>query len=174
MLLQLVTLFTFKVVNLQYDAFTITDKRLTVIGPGWAPAGNFSAFPAAVYGITISGANSSNTEIQGLELVNSVTIGSSSKPDNLRFIRDHFRTSVVYINYGTLTLSGYLFQGNWFDGGGVNAHRAITTLTFCSRIMYFIRSLTVGNVSGFTTVLTCFLIITYGMVLHRAPVIVWK
>src|SRR5688572_15959591 len=49
----------------RYAGFTITDKRLTIIGPGWAPMQNFSAFKATVDDITINGLNSKHTEIQG-------------------------------------------------------------------------------------------------------------
>ena len=134
--------------NIQYDAFTITDKRLTVIGPGWAPMQNYAPFQSSVNGITISGANSSNTEIQGLEVMASVTISSSNKPDNLRFIRNHFH-SVVYIYNGTLNFSGYVFEGNWFDGGGVNGSAGNSYTNFLFKNNIFYAQSNGGNISGF-------------------------
>jgi len=133
--------------NIQYDALTITDKRLTVIGPGWAPLQNFAPFQASVYGITISGANSSNTEIQGLEVANSVTISSSSKPDNIRFIRNHFHSSIS-IYYGTSNFSGYVFEGNWFDGGSIAAAPGSFYTNFLFKNNIFYATYNGGNVSG--------------------------
>ncbi len=43
-----------------YAAFTITNKRLVIIGPGWAPNKNLP-FAALVGGCTITGASCSNT-----------------------------------------------------------------------------------------------------------------
>ena len=39
----------------RYAGFTITDKRLTIMGPGWAPLKSFSPFKATVDDITITG-----------------------------------------------------------------------------------------------------------------------
>src|SRR5215211_3890231 len=71
--------------NIQYAGFTITDKRLTVIGPGWSPMQNFMPFPASVNDMTISGSGSSNTEIQGLHFITSVSLTSFNHADNLHF-----------------------------------------------------------------------------------------
>src|ERR1043165_9792126 len=49
----------------QYATFTLTNKQLVIIGPGWSPNKNLP-FVAIVTGCTITGASSSNTEIQGL------------------------------------------------------------------------------------------------------------
>src|SRR5678815_4149484 len=39
-----------------YPGFTIQDKRLTIIGPGWSPAQNFQAFKATIDGpVAING-----------------------------------------------------------------------------------------------------------------------
>jgi hypothetical protein len=133
--------------NIQYAGFTITDKRLTIIGPGWSPMQNFAAFPAAVYDITITGANSSNTEIQGLEVITSVTVSSASHGDNLRFIRNRFHSSIS-IYYGTSTFTGYVFEGNWFDGGSVNAAAGSFYLNFLFKNNIFYSTNNGGNISG--------------------------
>lgn len=133
--------------NITYDAFTITDKRLTVIGPGWAPMQNFAPFQATVSSITISGANSSNTEIQGLEVTTSVSVSSPGKPDNLRFIRNHFR-GTVYIYYGTNNYIGYVFLGNWFDGGTIGAAAGCFYTNFLFKNNIFYAAHNGGSVSG--------------------------
>ena len=105
--------------SVQYAGFTITDKRLVVIGPGWSPMQSFMPFPASVYDLSINGSGSSNTEIQGLHFVTGVSITSFSHPDNLRFIRNHFGSTVI-IGTGTFTYTGFVFESNWFDGAGLS------------------------------------------------------
>jgi hypothetical protein len=133
--------------NIQYAAFTITDKRLTVIGPGWSPMQNFMAFQATVSDITITGTNSSNTEIQGLEIMTSVTIASANHPDNMRFVRNHLHGSVS-IYYGTSTFSGYVFEGNWFDGAGIGAAPGCFYINFLFKNNIFYALYNGGNASG--------------------------
>src|SRR5215467_7839957 len=59
---------------INYAGFTVTDKRLTIIGPGWAPQANFAAFKAVIGdAVTITGVNSKKTELQGLDFIYSVT-----------------------------------------------------------------------------------------------------
>ena len=72
-----------------YSGFTITDKRLVVIGPGWSPIQNFMSYPATVTDMYINGSGSSNTEIQGLYFTSNIYINTPSHPDSLRFIRNH-------------------------------------------------------------------------------------
>ncbi|TMI78823.1 MAG: hypothetical protein E6H10_16395, partial [Bacteroidetes bacterium] len=86
--------------NIPYAAFTITNKRLIVIGPGWSPVRSFFPFPAQVNAITISGAGSASTEIQGLVIVTPVTL-NSPPPDNIHFIRNQFKSAVYILNNGT-------------------------------------------------------------------------
>lgn len=135
--------------NIQYAAFTITNKRLVIIGPGWSPIRSFYAFPAQVYAITISGAGSAGTEIQGLVVLTTVT-SNSTPPDNLHFSRNQFKSAVYIINNGTS--SGYVFQGNWFDGGYVSVTSSGATYSnylFQNNIFY--GTSTNGNITGFTT-----------------------
>src|SRR6476660_9472081 len=97
----------------QYVAFTITNKQLVIIGPGWAPNKNLP-LTAVVPGCIISGASSGNTEIQGLVFTSTVNM-NSSHPNNLRFIRNQFATFVgITLQEGSVTYSGYLFEGNMF------------------------------------------------------------
>jgi len=134
--------------SIQYAAFTISDKRLTVIGPGWAPMQNYAPFQATVNTITISGANSSGTEIRGLEITTSVSVTSSGKPDNLRFIRNHVHASII-VSFGTSSFLGYVFEGNWFDGGGIAASAGCFYTNFLVKNNIFYASHNLGNISGF-------------------------
>ena len=97
-----------------YTTFTITEKRLTIIGPGWSPNKNLP-FVVRIPGFTITGTGCDNTEIQGLIITSTVTISSNS-PDNLRFIRNHFLNNSIHLLQGSTTYTGYLFEGNLFDG----------------------------------------------------------
>ncbi|HEY6505061.1 MAG TPA: hypothetical protein VIZ28_13880 [Chitinophagaceae bacterium] len=134
----------------QYAAFTITNKQLVVIGPGWTPNKNLP-FTALVAGVTITGASSSNTEIQGL-VINGTVNMNSNKPDNLRFIRNHFtQGQSVVIQQGGVTYSGYLFEGNLFDNAQVVATSGSTYQNFLFQNNYFYESgcCVGGNANGF-------------------------
>ena len=133
--------------NIPYAAFTITNKRLIVIGPGWSPVRSFFPFPAQVNAITISGAGSASTEIQGLVIVTPVTL-NSPPPDNIHFIRNQFKSAVYILNNGTS--SGYVFQSNWFDGGFVSVTSSgsvYSNYLFQNNIFY--GTSTNGNILGF-------------------------
>ncbi|MEO7266054.1 MAG: hypothetical protein ABIW38_14150 [Ferruginibacter sp.] len=111
-----------------YTAFTLTNKQVVIIGPGWSPNKNLP-FTALVNGCTIDGAACSNTEIQGIVFNSSITL-NSNKPDNLRFIRNYFAGINVLINQGSVTYSGYLFEGNVFDNSEANGTTSATYQNF--------------------------------------------
>lgn len=112
-----------------YAYFTITDKQLTIIGPGWTPDKQLP-FSANVPGCTITGAASSNTEIQGIVFTGGLVL-YSIKPDNLRFIRNYFvQGASINIFQGSVTYSGYLFEGNIFDNMAINASAGSTYQNF--------------------------------------------
>lgn len=51
-----------------YSGFTIQDKRLTIIGPGWYPLQSFQPFKAIIgTNVNINGVASRKTELQGLD-----------------------------------------------------------------------------------------------------------
>ncbi len=134
-----------------YAAFTITNKQLVIIGPGWSPNKNLP-FTASVSGCTITGAASGNTEIQGLVLTTTVNM-NSAHPNNLRFIRNYFTTFVnVVVQEGNGTYSGYLFEGNVFDNSAVVATGSSTYQNFLFQNNYFFESgcCIGGNIQGFT------------------------
>jgi hypothetical protein len=130
----------------RYPKFTITDKRLIIIGPGWSPLRNFMAFNATVDEIVINGNNCKNTEIQGIDVFMTVDI-NTSHPDSLRFIRNRFHSAIYLGSAGTY--NGYVFQDNWFDNGwvGVSAGVNISNFLFQNNIFYCIS--TNGNIYGF-------------------------
>jgi hypothetical protein len=127
----------------RYTGFNITDKRLTVIGTGWLPLQNFLAFKSTVDTVVISGNNSKNTEIQGLDVFMSVTLNTH---DSVRFTRNRFANAIYLASQGTY--NGLVFQDNWFDKGYVSASAGIniTNILFQNNIFYCIS--TNGNISG--------------------------
>ena len=131
----------------QYAGFTITDKRLVVIGPGWSPMQSFMPYPATVLDIAINGSGSSYTEIQGMHIVTSVTITSASHPDNLRFIRN--RLTTISMGTGTASYSGYVFEGNWFNNSGFNVAQSCFYTNFIIRNNVFYANSATTSVSGF-------------------------
>ncbi len=132
-----------------YAAFTITNKQLVILGPGWLPNKNLP-FTAIVPGFTITGASSGNTEIQGM-VFNSTIIINASHPDNLRFIRNQFFNLTFAINEGSVTYIGYLFEGNLFDNAQVSGTTSSTYQNFLFQNNYFYENGTVldANIAGF-------------------------
>lgn len=132
-----------------YFAFTQTNKQLTFIGPGWSPDKNLP-FTANVPGCTITGAGCANSEYQGLVFTSTMSI-NSSKPDNLRFIRNYFGGNSISINQGGVTYSGYLFEGNVFDNSSLDASTSSTYQNFLLQNNNFFENGTVrdGNLNGF-------------------------
>jgi hypothetical protein len=122
-----------------YPAFTISDKKITVIGPGWAPDKNLP-LTAIVNGMVIRNTAASGvpdgSEIQGLVMVGHVSIsqagGTNSSVNNIRLIRCQFNSSMSFdlttsdvliegcvfyhsISFsGSLTYTSFLFQNNFF------------------------------------------------------------
>lgn len=131
-----------------YPSFTISDKRLTLMGPGWAPVKSFNAHPATIYDMTITGTGADNSEIHGLVVHVSVTISGSSHPNNLRFIRNQFKGAIYFLS--ATAFSGFVFENNWFDGGLINASSVTqhSNFLFSNNIFYATGN---GNVSGLYT-----------------------
>lgn len=105
-----------------YAAFTITDKKLTIIGPGWAPQKN-NAVRAIIASAIIRNSNTSNptkttngTEIQGLVFNGAVSISVGSIFDtsvsNIRLDRSEFRGGID-LAYGA---SNYIIENCYITG----------------------------------------------------------
>ncbi|MEP7319823.1 MAG: hypothetical protein ABI921_13805, partial [Panacibacter sp.] len=108
-----------------YASFVIADKRLVVIGPGWRPLRNLPQLTADLQNCTITGPASSGTEIQGLTFRDGYNYGLNIQAgvtiNSIRVIRNHFLKSVQIGASGTGNYTGYLFEGNWFDGASIVA-----------------------------------------------------
>jgi hypothetical protein len=132
-----------------YVAFTLTNKQLVIIGPGWSPNKNLP-FSAVVPGFTITGATCANTEIQGMVATSTIII-NVNHPDNLRFIRNQFFNLSILINESSVTYGGYLFEGNMFDNAQAGGTTGSTYQNFLFQNNYFFENGTVldGNVAGF-------------------------
>lgn len=133
-----------------YAFFTITNKQLVILGPGWSPNKNLP-FTANVPGCTITGSSCANTEMQGMTITSTITI-NSNHPDNLRFIRNRFFNLSIQINEGSVTYNGYLFEGNWFDNAQATATAGSVYQNFLFQNNYFFENGTVlgANITGFT------------------------
>ncbi|HEX8313707.1 MAG TPA: hypothetical protein VF609_01860, partial [Flavisolibacter sp.] len=113
-----------------YDGFTITNKQLVIIGPGWSPNKNLPHVVNVVGQVTLTGAGTTGTELQGLMVsggLSIVTLGVN----NIRLIRNRFSSSNFNITPSAGgTINGYLFEGNWFDNAGVNTNATYTLQNF--------------------------------------------
>ncbi|MES2775405.1 MAG: hypothetical protein V4722_14620 [Bacteroidota bacterium] len=132
-----------------YAAFTITNTRLTIMGPGWAPNKQL-AFTALIAGCTLTGSGTTGTELHGLTFTSTITV-NSNHPNDLRFIRNHFITLGISINEGGVTYSGYLFEGNIFDNSSADATPGSTYQNFLFQNNYFYESACCrdGNINSF-------------------------
>jgi hypothetical protein len=134
---------------IRYAGFSIQDKRLTVMGPGWAPAQNFQAYKATIEGdVAINGPGSRKTELQGLDLLVTVSLNTSN-PDSLRFIRNQFE-SAFYLGHAG-TYNGFVFEGNWFDKCFISASAGVTITNFLFQNNVFYSTSGNGNFYGFVT-----------------------
>ncbi len=119
-----------------YADFTITNKQLVIIGPGWAPNKHLP-LTVMVNNCTINGSSCSNTEIQGIVFNVGVFINTANPPDNMRFIRNRFLNQGVALSFQPATYSGYLFEGNVFDNASVTANQSATYQNFLFHNNYF-------------------------------------
>jgi hypothetical protein len=97
-----------------YPTFTILDKKITVIGPGWAPDKNLplQAFVAGcTFRNTVNVGSPNGSELQGLIFTQQVNLTSNDQViSNLRLIRCQFNQVVTH----NISASGYLFEGCLF------------------------------------------------------------
>jgi hypothetical protein len=98
-----------------YAAFTILDKKIAVIGPGWAPDKNL-AHLATVSGATIrnspAGGSPDGSELHGLVFTTTVSVSRNQVSgdvgvNNLRIIRCQFNNPLDW----DLGSSGFLIEG---------------------------------------------------------------
>jgi hypothetical protein len=100
-----------------YPNFAVVDKRVTIIGPGWAPDKDLP-LQAIVNGMafrnTAASGSPDGSELQGLVFVSTVIMnqagGTNTGVNNLRIIRCQFNSGVNF----DLSCSGILLEGNVF------------------------------------------------------------
>ena len=144
-----------------YAGFTIADKRLVILGPGWRPD---KVFPhqAQINGtVAIGGTTgdpltnpSNNTEIQGLTFLTTIQTYIShgnDHPNGLKFIRNEFSSLTLYL-HETGLYKDYVFEGNTFYNSQVyfNGSGNYQSFLFQNNIFYHtggqnIYDLTNGN-----------------------------
>jgi hypothetical protein len=113
-----------------YAGFTISNKQLVVIGPGWSPDKSLPHLATMSSLISLTGAGTSGTEIQGLTTNSGISIVSAGI-NNIRIIRNHLMNVTFQIQPGGAgTFSGYLFEGNWFTQSGINVQPSSTYQNF--------------------------------------------
>jgi hypothetical protein len=123
-----------------YTGFTIADKNITVIGPGWSPDKNLP-LQAVVDGAFIrnspAGGSPDGSELHGLVFSNTVTVSRNAVAgdagtNNIHLVRCQFNGAVqwdlassgfliegcIFLNSqnfsGTATYQNFLFQNNMF------------------------------------------------------------
>ena len=119
-----------------YTGVTWGDKKLAIIGPGFAPDKELTA-TAMIAGITIrntpADGSSSGTELNGLVLTGTLIVSDffiGSQPvNNLLIQRCEFKSTVRIGSVGG-GYGNYLFEGNYFNGSGIdNANQLGSTFS---------------------------------------------
>ncbi len=137
----------------QYAYFQVTDKKVTIIGPGWSPDKNLP-LQAVVQGCAfynnVAAGDVAGSEVQGLVFVSDANFAYSNNglgTSNIRVIRCQFSSSVSL----TYAASGFLFEGNIFYhvisfNGGVN----YTNILFQNNLFYANTCCTGSGINGLT------------------------
>jgi hypothetical protein len=134
-----------------YAGFIVNEKRLTIIGPGWNPPKSLPLKANITSAVQFIGTGASGTEIQGLSLFAGANIATSGV-NNIRFIRNRLFQSHFFLSplNGGL-LSGYLFEGNWFDNSTIVSGNQITLENMLFQNNIFYESGWIGSsINGFT------------------------
>lgn len=145
-----------------YEAFSILDKKLTIIGPGWAPQKN-NPVRAIVASATIKNSNTSNpaktsngTEIHGLVFNNTVSFSAGSIFEtsviNIRIDRCEFRGG---IESGGYNASNYIIENCYITGTiariGLSTSSSYSNFLFQNNI-FRIDRFSNGFFNGFTNI----------------------
>lgn len=149
----------------QYASFDLTNKRLTIIGPGWSPLKqlpfdaviNTDIVVAGINGVDITGAATSGSIIHGLTFVGGTGIRiNTSAINNLQFVRIHTSGCPIVFSGSVSngTWSGYLFEGCLFNNGQIRSDNS-TVHNFSNFLfqnnLFFENGCCIGaNISGFT------------------------
>jgi hypothetical protein len=138
-----------------YAAFTITDKKITVIGPGWLPDKNIP-LTATVAGATIrnspAGGSPDGSELQGLVFISTVSpdqiaVGGDIGVNNIRLIRCQFNGAVNW----DLSCSGHLIEGCvFYNTLGFNGSLTYQNFLFQNNLFFFSTCCLSSQVSSLT------------------------
>ena len=94
-----------------YSGFTLNNKRLVMIGPGFIP--NVSPeHPAYVNNSSLQGSGCKHSVIQGMYFYNALSFETSM--DSITVLRNYFGSVSMVGGIGTQT--GFIFRGNYFFG----------------------------------------------------------
>lgn len=138
-----------------YPGFTIADKVITVIGPGWSPDKNMPLL-AIVDGAGIrnspAGGSPDGSELHGLYFVNTVTVSRNAVngdfgANNIRLVRCQFNGAVQW----DLASSGLLVEGCVFNNTlGFNASFTYQNLLFQNNMFFFSVCCLGAQIAGLT------------------------
>ncbi len=138
-----------------YPVFTLMDKHLTIVGPGWSPDKNLP------HTATVAGCNFRNSpgpgspsgsEIQGLVFNQPANLGAAigggdTGSDNLRIIRCHFMSSINF----SFASTGLLFEGNIFWSlANFSTTSTYQNILFQNNVFFFSTCCIGGMVGGLT------------------------
>jgi hypothetical protein len=125
-----------------YPSFTILDKKITVIGPGWAPDKSLP-LTATVSGAIIrnspAGGSPDGSELQGLIFSATVNVcqnavGGDFGVNNIRLIRCQFNFPVQW----DLTSSGFLIEGCvFYNSQNFNGSATYQNFLFQNNMFFF-------------------------------------
>lgn len=134
-----------------YAGFTILDKKITVIGPGWAPNKSLPLTATINSAVTIRNSaapgSPDGSELHGLNFTSTINlsrnqIGGDVQVNNLRLIRCAFFNTVSL----DLSSSSFLFEGCIFSHSSVfeslifNASSTYENFLFQNNIFYSLSS----------------------------------
>ena len=137
-----------------YATFTIQDKKITVIGPGWSPDKNLP-LAAIVTDATIrnspAGGSPDGSELHGLVFINVVNlsrnaVGGDLGVNSLRIIRCQFNLTVDH----ALGVSGFLFEGCiFYYRVSFSTAQTYQNILFQNNMFFFTQAVS-GMVGGLT------------------------
>ncbi|MBI1768500.1 MAG: hypothetical protein HYR67_09010 [Bacteroidetes bacterium] len=160
-----------------YASFQITDKKITVVGPGWSPDKNLP-LSATVTGATLrnspAGGSPDGSELQGLVFTSTVNVSQNAGGDvgvnNVRIIRCQFNGTLQWdlgstgflvegcvfynaVNFNSsATFQNFLFQNNYFFFSVCCISTQINSLTNCVNVRFDHNLFTSSNNSGGSSV----------------------
>ena len=141
-----------------YPSFTLTDKKLAFIGPGYAPEKELTRTAIIASGFvrnTAADGSSNGSEFNGLIFNFFLRISDgftgSQSVSNLLFQRCQFNFPIS-IGTASLAYNNYIFESNYFNGSGIDAGPSASYSNFIFRNNVFRNSLNGRIFGSFVTV----------------------